>query len=438
MNRIFALFLFGLTVSCQTIEKNQKNVITTDIDNFWVAYDLIRQESDSLIQIRLIDSLYIQKGAVGLEKIMEARNYTASEYVELINNYPGFFGSIRSNTLKSKILASELNQGIDRLEAVYPHLKPAKIYFTIGCMRTNGTTRDSLVLIGSELAMADSKTDISEFQGQTREWLETFFSTDPIGGLVLLNVHEYVHTQQNPIPDNLRHIVLYEGVAEFVSVTAMGIPSNTPAIEFGKSKPAIREKFEKEMFYERTPDWLWSNSPNSFGVRDLGYYIGYAIAEKHYNMASDKQQSIKELIELDYSKPGEIDTFIDRTGYFSKTIHELREEDRKNRPNVVKVRQFVNGAKNVDPNTDQITIEFSEKLNGYNTGVDYSDLGEQAFPKVLNREWSADATSWTLGVELEPEKKYKFWITGNFRTDKAVPILPYLIEFETGKDKTDR
>ena len=431
MNKIFILLLLGTLLSCQTPKKNQSKVITKDIDNFWKAYDLITQEPDSLIQTRLIDSLYIRKGSIGLEKIMEARNYTASEYVELINSYPKFFESIRANTLKSKTLTRELINGIDKLEAVYPHLKPAKIYFTIGCMRTGGTTRDSLILIGSELAMANSQTDISEFEGRTKEWLATYFGSDPFDRLVLLNVHEYVHTQQNPIPNNLRHIVLYEGIAEFVSVTAMEVPSSAPAIEFGKNTPAVRKRFEKEMFYERTSDWLWSSSPNEFGVRDLGYYVGYAIAEKHYNKSTNKQQAIKELIELDYSKPEEIDDFIDRVDYFSKTIEELQKEDRENRPKVLKVQQFENGAENVDPEIKQITVAFSVKLNGYNTGVDYSDLGETAFPKVASREWSSDSTSWTLEVELEPEKHYKFWITSNFRTKSGIAILPHLIEFKT-------
>ena len=84
---------------------------------------------------------------------MEVREYSASEYVEMINKYPKFLSSLRSNTYKSKQLATELGKGIRKLENLYPNLKPAKIYFTIGCMRTNGTTRDSSVLIGAELAM---------------------------------------------------------------------------------------------------------------------------------------------------------------------------------------------------------------------------------------------------------------------------------------------
>ncbi len=421
----------AIAISCQTMENRQSNVVTQDIDNFWEAYELVREESDSLAQIQLIDSLYIKRGTIGLEKMIEVRDYTASEYAYLINKYPKFFGSIRANTLKSKSLANELNDGVEKLEALYPDLKPAKIYFTIGGMRTNGTTRDSSVLIGSELAMADNTTDISEFEGRTKEWLETFFSSDPIDGLVLLNVHEYVHTQQTHIPNNLLHMALYEGVAEFVSVVAMGVPSDSPAIEFGKNNSEVRKKFELEMFYERIPDWLWSNSPNEFGVRDLGYYVGYAIAENHYNKSSNKKQAIKEMIELDYGNPSEIDAFIDNTNYFSKTIEELRIEDHKNRPNVVSIKEFENGTQNVDPNIDEITIHFSEKLNGYNTGVDYSDLAENAFPKVLNREWAADSTSWKLKVELESNKHYKFWITSNFRTGSGVALLPYLVEFRT-------
>ena len=431
MNKLIVILSAIVIVACQSQVKTPNNVITGDIDNFWEAYDLIRETQDSLTQLKLIDSLYIQKGSIGLQKMMEVRDYSAPEYISLINKYPKFFNSIRNNTMKSHTLAKELNQGVEKLAALYPDLRPAKVYFTIGCMRTNGTTRDSLVLIGSELAMADKTTDISEFEGRTKDWLENFINTDPIDGLVLLNVHEYVHTQQTPIPPQLRHMVLYEGVAEFTSVLAMGRPSDSPAIEFGKGNPAVREAFEKEMFYERVPDWLWSSSPNQFGIRDLGYYIGYAIAEKYYNEASDKQHAIKTLIALDYSDATAIDDFIDNTGYFSKPIDELMALDQKNRPKVTRLGEFENGDDLVDPNTKGITLYFSEKLNGYNTGVDYSDLGAAAFPQVTNRVWSNDSTSWKLEVSLEPSTQYKFWVTSNFRTESGVALLPYLIEFKT-------
>lgn len=436
MKKIIFLLLSVITLSCQPTEKSTASVVTSDIDNFWTAYDLIVKETDSIKKIRLIDSLYIQKGTIGLEKIMEARGYSAEEYVQLISNYPKYFSSLRPNTKKSKQLAKELKQGIEKLEAVYPHLKPAKIYFTMGCMRSNGTTVDSLVLIGSELAMADKQTDISEFDGETKKWLQTFFSTNPIDNLVLLNIHEYVHTQQKPQVNNLLSIAIREGVAEFVSTLAMDKPSATPAIDFGKKNAhLVREKFEKEMFYPNNqPKWFWSNYPNDFGVRDLGYYVGYQMCENYHKQAEDKDQAIKAMIELDFTNEGKVEAFVKKSNYFSTSLDTLYQRFEKQRPYVLGIRQFENNSQEVDPNIAQITIDFSEALNGHNTGVDFGDLGSAYFPKndVTKRYWSEDNKSWTISVELEPNQRYQILISNNFRTSEDIPLRPYLIDFKTG------
>jgi hypothetical protein len=436
MKRVLFFLIIGFTISCQTTHDRATVVITSDIDNFWKAFDEIVEETDTLKQIRLIDSLYIQKGSVGLEKIMEARGYTAEEYVEMINKYPRFLSSIRPNTLKSKQVADELNNGLDKLKALYPDLKPASIYFTIGCMRTNGTTLDSSVLIGSELAMADSQTNVSEFEGRTKEWLESFFSTNPIDHLVLLNVHEYIHTQQKPQVNNLLSIAIREGVAEFVSTLAMNLPPVTPAIAFGKNNAdAVRETFETEMFYPNNqPKWFWSNYLNEFGIRDLGYYVGFQISENYYDLADDKKQAIKEMIELDYSNDAEVEAFVEKASYFSASLDSLHQRFEKNRPFVTGIRQFKNRDQGVDPNITQITVDFSEPLNGHNTGVDFGELGQEFFPKndVTKRFWSEDYTTWTISVELEPNKRYQLMITNNFRTAEDIPLKPYLIDFKTG------
>lgn len=435
MKKILMLILIGITASCQTMGQGATNVITSDIDNFWSAYDLIVQETDSSKHIQLIDSLYIKKGSLGLKKIMEVRNYTAEEYVEFINSYPKFFASVRSNTLKTQQFSEELNEGIKKLETIYPNLRPAKIYFTVGCMRTNGTNIDSLVLIGSELAMADSQTDISEFEGSTKEWLKSFFSTNPIDDLVLLNVHEYVHTQQQAQVNNLLSIAIREGVAEFVSTLAMNKPSVSPAIEFGKNNAqAVRGKFEQEMFYNNNQSkWFWSNSPNDFGVRDLGYYVGYQICENYYEKAVDKKKAIRTMINLDYTNNTEIEDFVKESNYFSSSLEVLNQRFENNRPFVKGLKQFANNSQEVDPNITQITIEFSEPLNGHNTGVDFGELGQEYFPKnsITNRFWSEDNASWTITVTLEPNSRYQLLISNNFRTSKDMPLKPYLIDFKT-------
>ena len=421
-------------MACTMTDKNEKNVVTSYIDLFWAAYDNVVAETDSLKQVDLMDSLYLQKGSPGLDAMVQARNYTAAEYVALINRYPKYWESIRPNTLKAKNLSKELQEGVDRLKQLYPELKPAKIYFTVGAMRSGGTAVDSLALIGSELAMADSNVDISEFEGRSKQWMEFILQTEPLQNLVLLNIHEYVHTQQKPISDKLLYRALYEGVAEYISVMAMGVHSTTPAIAYGKNNPKVKEKFEAEMFYERTYDWLWSNSPNEFEMRDLGYYIGYSIAEGYIKKAADSWKAIKTLIELDYTEENKANQIIDASGFFSNSIDSLMRYDKQKRPKVATVEPFENSAKAVSPKTSEITFVFSEPLNGYHTGVDFGPAKKALFPKILERKWSEDHQKWIIEVELLPNTHYQMLLSSNFRTEQNVPILPYLLDFKTAAE----
>src|SRR5215203_2225724 len=234
MTKLLASLIFiQLFTYCQAQQRHPKAVITTDINNFWAAYDKITSTQDSALQYKYLDSLYLQKGTAGLKALMQARNYSPKDYITAINSYPKFWASIRKNTLKASAFIPELETGVRKFRKVYPNLKPAQIYFTIGALRTNGTTIDSLVLIGSEFTMADKHTISTEFPEEVKTSRQAFFYSNPIKNLVLLNIHEYVHTQQKPMVHNLLSEVIYEGIAEFVSVKVMGVTSAAPAIEYG-------------------------------------------------------------------------------------------------------------------------------------------------------------------------------------------------------------
>ena len=440
MNKILTLLTTALILaSCQTGKKHFENIVTTDITHFWEAYDKITSTKDSILQYKYLDSLYLKRGTKGLNAIRQVRNYTPEDYIRVINEYPKFWTSIRENTLKANQFSSELQDGIEKLREIYPELKPAKIYFTIGAFRTGGTTLDSLVLIGSELAMANKNTISTEFPEEEREDRRIYFDSNPIENLILLNIHEYVHTQQKPMVYNLLSLAIYEGVAEFVSVKAMGVPSVAPAIEFGKKNADIvRDKFEQEMFYPNNRfKWLWdSGSSNEFGVRDLAYYIGYQMAENYYEQAEDQKGAIKRLIELDFNNETEIDEFVSSTGFFSASLEELYQNFENKRPTVIGIKQFTNNSNNVSPKTNQITVEFSEPLNGINTGLDVGPLGKDFLPNISpnNRVFSEDNKSWTINVELEPNKHYQIQLESNFRTKDWIPLKPYLIDFKTGNE----
>jgi len=413
-----------------------QNVVTQDIDNFWMAYDKITATQDSAQQMELLHQHFLDKGTPGLAAIRQARRYTPQQYLNAINRYPKFWKSIRANTYKSKTLSKELEKGILKLKEVYPTLKPAKIYFTVGVFRTNGTTLDSAVLIGSELAMADKSTLTEEFPARTKRFLDNYFSSDPISNIVFLNIHEYVHTQQKTAwGSNLLTQSLREGIAEFVAVKASGDQSYSPAIAYGKRhNQKVRARFEREMFNQYYRYWLWSSMDNAFKQRDLGYYIGYTIAEKYYQKSNNKLQAIQELITLDLTNQKRMHALVEASGYFPNKLSILRKKYEQNRPKIVRIREFKNGSKSVNPNLRKITIEFSKKMDTRFRGFDYGPLRESNVLRV--QKWigfSEDGKSITFEISLQPDRVYQVKLSNRFYAADGTELAPYLIEFKTSK-----
>ena len=415
-------------------QNNKELIVSSDIDNFWQAYDKINTTQDSALQYKYLDDLFLNKGTPGLKAIMEVKNYTAQSYINAIHNYPIFWASVRKNTMRSDEFVREMRSDIDKLKAIFPELKPAPIYFTIGALRTNGTISDGKILIGAELAMTDRNTISSEFEEPFASARRKFFDSEPINDIVILNVHEYVHTQQHEMVHNLLSQCIYEGVAEFVAITATGKRSPVPAIKFGKEHgKEVFAAFEKDMFRPSTLyKWLWGDVKNDFDVRDLGYYIGYAFCEKHYEKASDKKAMIKELINLDYNNEDQIEKFVNSTGLLSLPLSELYDNFEKGRPTVLKIDQFMTGDKNVNPDLKEITIHFSTEMNTQTRGFDYGPLGENHVLSVKSfKGFSEDGKSATLEVELKPSRQYQVLITNQFSDINGAPLKPFLIDIQT-------
>lgn len=422
------LIVFGLS----SYSQNQK-IVSVDIDHFWNAYDKISTEKDTLKQCQIFKELYIDKGTPGLKSLIEVRNYTLKEYVDAINKYPKFWNSLRPNTLNVSKLYPEIQTAIDKLQHAYPDLKPSTIYFSIGAFRTNGTIQNDRVLIGSELSLADETTFINELP----KWRQPFYKEyNPRKNIALLCTHEYVHTQQKELVENLLSMCLYEGVAEFISCHATGEKPNTPAIEFGKkNQQKIIDQFIADLYIiSNNYNWMWGENKNNLKVRDLGYYIGYEICERYYNAAKDKTKAIKTLIELDYHNEKEVEKIVDAVKLFPESVKKLKQNYEKQRPTVVSVSAFKNGSQKVKPGITEITITFSEPLNGRNTGIDFGPLGENYSPKINpEKTWAPDMKSWTFKADLKPDQHYQILISENFRKQNGTRLKPYLIEFKTLK-----
>lgn len=433
MHKIFCFCT--LLLSTFSFSQSKKLVVTDDIHRFWKTYDLILQEKDSAKQIELIKEQYISKGTPGLSAIMQARNYSPQGYIYAINHYPKFWSSIRNNTLSADNYAKKIEKGLKKFTKIYPEAKPAKIYFTIGALRTGGTTMQDKVLIGAEIAMANAETYTEEIKTDF-PYLIDYFKTNPINDLEFLNVHEYIHTQQkSTIGNSLLAQTMMEGVAEFLAEIALKIKSPNPQIEFGyQNEEKIKLAYTKEMFSPNVYNWLWNSQNNEFKMRDLGYFVGYAISKKYYDLAINKKQAIKELIELDYNNEHDLIQVVDQAKYFDKSVIEYKKEYEKNRPFITKIEPFKNGQQDVDSTIKQLSIHFSQPMNKNFRSFELGPLGENnliRITKVIG--FSEDGKSLSLEIKLEPNKQHQLIIDRGFRSTTNYHLSPYLIDIKTSE-----
>jgi len=433
MQKILYLAALTLLLTRSAGAQQQATPITTDIKNFWNAYDKITTTKDSLRQYQYLNTLFIEKGTPGLKAMMKARSYTPKSYIDAINAYPRFWNSIRANTLRADRYKSEISSNLRQLKKLYPELQPAQIYFTIGALKSGGTTQGKMILIGSELALAGPNTVTDELP-PTYTHLRSFFDSNPSKTIAFTNVHEYVHTQQlTTQTDNLLAQCVLEGVAEFVAVKATGQPSSAPAMTYGRANPEkVREKFETQLFNPGNGFWLYSDAANEFGTRDLGYYVGYTICEMYYDKAPDKKAAIRQMIGLNYADTTDLAGFVDASGYFKEPVQRLKEQYESNRPTVISLQPFKNGSDSVSPTQQQITIGFSVTMDKEYRNFELGPLGKDNLLKIKKIiGFSDDGRFFTFETELFPNRHYQLEIGKGFRSLDGARLKPYLIDFRT-------
>jgi hypothetical protein len=412
-----------------------QRVVTSDIDRFWLAYDSVRTTTDSVRQLTYLQRFYIEPGSAGLRALMATKGYTASEWVGAMRRYPRFWNSIRPRTQLVKTGVPGLEPYLDKLKALYPALRPATIYLTVGCLRTGGTTEGNAVLIGVELATGNAGVDLSEFPPAKREFLARLYARDPLRDLLQVCVHEYVHTQETHYGNNVLGQAIYEGTCDFVAEQVMGRSVEMPYMRYGPlHETALKARFKTEMFQLRFNRWFYNQeSDDPRHVADLGYYMGYAICRAYYRQASHKSQAIREMIELDYTSDQAVEAFLLRSRYFpAESITRLRAAYEAQRPVVTAIRPLTAVTQPVSPGVQELTITFSKPMSPY-TSIDYGPGGKATWPLTGRGTFSADRRSVTYKVSLLPGRSYEFQITSDgFRSEDGYPLKPYLAKFNTG------
>jgi hypothetical protein len=292
------------------MQAQQVEISTIDIDHFWEAYDQLANSKDS---VSTMQNLYLNRATEGTKAFIKSRKFKAADYVYLIRKYPKFWASMRTNTLAIASRKEEINKTFNSFIKLYSEFKQPKVCFSIGALRSGGTTTKNQVLIGADIASSDSLTDKSELKG----WLAAVIGNS--GNIVTMVTHEAVHTQQpinfGYVKGFLGHRLLTqsirEGSADFIGMQVAGKIINNKQYKYGVENEAeLWLEFKKEMMNNDISKWLYNGSKSTNRPFDLGYFIGYRICETYFNNSTDKSAAIKKIIRIkNYKK------FLKKSGY---------------------------------------------------------------------------------------------------------------------------
>ncbi len=309
--KVLFLFLFSAANLCGQV---QTDILTSDIDNFWAAYDLLPTAETPEDSIRIFQTAYIDKASPGFVEFLKVRDFTAEEYTVLVGKYPKYWQSVRPNTLRVKTIRPQLEKIVEQYSAAFPGRETPKVCFAIGCLRTGGTVSNNYLLIGTEIAATDSTT----YTAELNNWLKSVFNKEfDVTGMV---AHEYVHALQKV---NLGSVLSYlnnrvlttclmEGAADFLAVKVTGNTINQNIYAYGNAHEAeVWADFKEDMYGKNVDNWLYQGDNTEEGVpADLGYFVGYKICESYYNRAEDKAQALRDILAIKNAK-----RFFKRSGY---------------------------------------------------------------------------------------------------------------------------
>jgi hypothetical protein len=324
-------------------------VITSDLANFYRAMDLA-EGTDSATRVHIFRDEYLRKGSPGLKDwaLLRLTDFdgvlkpwltatgwsmdraiaaylapsTTADQTTLraaldtlvppraavtmaafTAKRPRFFAEIRARMLAldtSTAFKAAAQSGLARAQALYPAASIKPVYIVVGQLTSGGTVGASGMLLGAEMGTKAATTPIDELVGAER----TMIAERTLDAWVLLIVHEAVHTfQPRSTASTLLHDALREGVPDFIASLAVpgGVVEGSVYQRYGRAHEAqVWREFARGMrTKESTGNWLYSyNNPRNHGAPDLGYFVGFRIAEAYYARASDKAAAINDLIQL--------------------------------------------------------------------------------------------------------------------------------------------
>ncbi len=294
------LFTFFLTICCVSLFAQQNRnparaeFVTSDIENFWRAFDLADKETNVKTKTAIFQREYLDKGSDGLKGFINGRIGSAENLVAVIRKHPRYYASIRPETLRLAAFEKQSRRSFKKLKEIYPDANFPNVYYVVGTLNSGGTFSADGLIIGAEMYALTEKTPREELSNWLRMNLK---SVETVPYIV---AHELIHVQQKyPKLTTLLAKAVQEGSADFLAEKIAGKHVNIPQHIYGNANERqLWQEFRVQMNGAKIGDWLYNGDNSKDRPADLGYYMGHKISEAYYKNAKNKRQAIRDILEV--------------------------------------------------------------------------------------------------------------------------------------------
>lgn len=274
-------------------------MITDDIPRFWQAFDSAEQEGPAAFY-----RLYLKPGTPGLKDFVENRIVSAQHLFETVRTHREYYTSLRKASLDVLRYQKAIQASFLALKYLYPDAEFPDVYFVMGALNSAGTSTDRGLIIGLDM--------YGRADGMPTQELDSWLSAvvKPIHELPYVVAHELIHFEQVPSETaTLLSASIHEGAADFLGELISERQINELVHVFGSlHESELWQEFRQRMTGKDLQGWLYSESPGR--PHDLGYWVGYRIAQSYYDRAPDKRQAVSDILHVsDYEQ------FLARSGY---------------------------------------------------------------------------------------------------------------------------
>ena len=290
------IFLSSALYSQDNLHEDPDEVqfITSDIENFWKAYDHAKGKSREE-QLKIYREEYINQATKGFKSYLDNRNKKVEQLVDGVNSLLPFYESIRADMQTIEDYEKVIKASFYAFKYLYPEAVFPDTYFFVWYLLNSGsTTSDEGLLMAMETHSVNEKSPLDKLPAIHHELLRTF----TIENMPSTVAHELVHFQQPDIKSETNSLLdqaILEGSADFIAELISGKNPTMGVFPYANSREKeLWTEFKQKMYGKDFSGWTGIPQNRPAG---LAYWMGYKIVKAYYDKQPDRIRAVKEIIE---------------------------------------------------------------------------------------------------------------------------------------------